>query len=290
MHRLTLALAFLVLLPPFVRSQTADEKRATVAFLQSLQTDGGGFAAAPKTDKPTLRNTSSAARALKYFGGEPLRPKAAAEFVAGCFDKTVGGFADVPGGKPDVATTAVGLMAVAELKMPPAAYVDPGVEYLAANARGFEEIRIAAAGLEAAGKRPARADAWLEEIAKLRNADGSYGKGPGLARATGGGVPAVLRLGGKVDRRDNVVKVLQAGQRSDGGFGKEESETSDLETCYRVTRAFVMLEEKPDAAKLRAFVARCRNADGGYGVAPGQPSNVSGTYFAAYILHHLPPE
>jgi hypothetical protein len=38
---------------------------------------------------------------------------------------------------------------------------------------------------------------------------------------------------------------------------------------------------------VRSFVAKCRNADGGYGVAPGQPSNISGTYFAAIILHWL---
>ncbi|MGO9416384.1 MAG: prenyltransferase/squalene oxidase repeat-containing protein [Syntrophobacteraceae bacterium] len=47
------------------------------------------------------------------------------------------------------------------------------------------------------------------------------------------------------------------------------------------------MKEKPDAAKLRAFVAKCRNADGGYGVMPGQKSTGSGTYFAAIILHWL---
>jgi hypothetical protein len=49
-----------------------------------------------------------------------------------------------------------------------------------------------------------------------------------------------------------------------------------------------MLHQKPEnATACRAFVARCRNADGGYGVAPGQPSSVSGTYFASIILHWL---
>ena len=56
----------------------------------------------------------------------------------------------------------------------------------------------------------------------------------------------------------------------------------------RVMRAFHMLKEKPaDVAAFRAFVAKCRNADGGYGVAPGQPSNAGGTYFASIILHWL---
>jgi len=36
-------------------------------------------------------------------------------------------------------------------------------------------------------------------------------------------------------------------------------------------------------APLRKFIAQCQNKDGGYGVAPGKPSSVSGTYFAAII-------
>jgi prenyltransferase beta subunit len=85
-----------------------------------------------------------------------------------------------------------------------------------------------------------------------------------------------------------VVKTLKAGQRKDGGFGKADAAGSDLETCYRVMRCFVMLKEKPaDVAGLRKFVARCRNADGGYGIAPGQPSGAGPTYFASIVLHWL---
>ena len=99
---------------------------------------------------------------------------------------------------------------------------------------------------------------------------------------------AVLRLEGQVEHKDAVLKTLKAGQRADGGFGKEEAKGSDLETSYRIMRAFHMLKEKPaDVAAFRAFVAKCRNADGGYGVAPGQPPNAGGTYFAAIILHWL---
>ena len=51
--------------------------------------------------------------------------------------------------------------------------------------------------------------------------------------------------------------------------------------------AFVMLKKKPDIELCRAFVAHCRNLDGGYGLAPAQRSNISATYFAAIILHWL---
>ncbi len=288
-HTLFSVLVLSVLASPAV-AQSADEKQATVAFLRGLQTESGAFVPAPKSDKAGLRSTSSAVRALKYFGGEVPNAEGTADYVSRCFDKSTGGFADTPGGKPDVTTTAVGLMAVVEVKLPTANFADAATKYLADNARGFEDIRITAAGLEAVEKRPAQADGWLEEIAKLRNADGTFGKGTAMARATGGSIVAVIRLGGKLEQRENVVKALKAGQRVDGGFGKEEGDGSDLETSYRVARAFVMLKEKPDLPKLRGFIGRCRNADGGYGVAPGQPSTVSGTYFASYILHYLTAE
>ena len=53
-------------------------------------------------------------------------------------------------------------------------------------------------------------------------------------------------------------------------------------------RCFVMLKARPDRVEdVRAFVAKCRNDDGGYGIAPGQPSSVSSTYFASIITHWL---
>ncbi len=49
-----------------------------------------------------------------------------------------------------------------------------------------------------------------------------------------------------------------------------------------------MLKEKPKApGKLQEFIAKCRNEDGGYGVTPGSPSNLSATYYAGIIQHWL---
>ena len=127
-------------------------------------------------------------------------------------------------------------------------------------------------------------DKQMLEIAEQTTA----GKGDGAARETGSVVVALLRLGGKVENQDAVLKALRAGQRSDGGFGKEGAKESDLESSYRILRCFHMLKSKPEAPdKLRAFVATCRNRDGGYGAAPGQPSTVAGTYFASIVLHWL---
>jgi prenyltransferase beta subunit len=294
MKRLALAVLCLAVCVPCLRAQSAEDSRATVAWLQALQAEDGGFlpsAANPASNrltKSSLRSTSSALRALKYFRGEARDLKAAAGFVEKCFDKDAGGFGDRPGGKPDVATTAIGMMAVVEAKLSTEPYTDAVLKYLGDNARSFEDIRIAAAGLEALGKKGPRADAWLKEVAKLRHEDGTYGRGDGTARDTGGATVIVLRLGGEVPHRDNVIKAIRAGQRDDGGWGRAGEKASELESSYRVMRCFHMLREKPaDVDKLRAFIGRCRNKDGGYGVAPGQESSVGGTYFAAIILHWL---
>jgi prenyltransferase beta subunit len=292
MKHLGLVLLCLCVVAVPVRGQTADQNEATVDYLRKLQAPDGGFwpsvTAMTQGDNPgSLRATTSALRALKYFGGQPRDKQACAQFVRQCQEKDTGGFADHPGGPPDAITTAIGLMAVVELKMSIAEFRDAAVKYMGEKAKDFEEIRLAAAGVEAVHQQPAQVEDWLRDIAKLRHGDGTYGKGKGAARATGSAVVAVLRLGGKVEHRDQVVKALKAGQRSDGGFGKEDATTSDLESSYRVVRAFVMLKEKPNAKRCLAFVARCRNDDGGYGVAPGKPSSVSATYFAAIITHWL---
>ena len=288
MKRLPLAALLLLLLLPAVRAQTASDKQATIAYLQKLQNADGGFSPSRGPPGSDLRATVSAVRALKYFGGEPRDRDGCVRYVENAFDPAGGGFRGTqPQGNADVVTTAVGLMGVAALNLPADKYAGPAVRFLDEHAKMFEEVRMAAAGLEAVGKRSPRAEDWLRQVAEMLNPDGTYGRGDGTARATGSAVVTVLRLGGKVEHQDKVLKALRDGQRKDGGFGKEDAAGSDLETTYRVMRCFHMLKELPDAEACRGFVAKCRNADGGYGVAPGQPSSVSGTYFAGSVLHWL---
>ncbi|HEY7424584.1 MAG TPA: prenyltransferase/squalene oxidase repeat-containing protein [Gemmataceae bacterium] len=269
-------------------AQSDVQKKQTIAYLQKLQTDDGGFRASAAAKESNLPATTSAFRALKYFGGAPRDKDACIAFVWKCFDKDGGGFAARPGGKATYQPTAVGIMAVVDLKMSTEPYADAVIKYLDEHSKTFEEVRLTAASFESLGKRPPHAEAWLKQIAMMRHADGTYGEGDGVARDTGGAVCAVLRLGGTVEQRDNVLKVLNGGLRKDGGFGQVGADGSDLATSYRVMRAFHMLKTQPErAGRLRDFIARCRNDDGGYGVAPGQPSNVSGCYYAGIILHWL---
>jgi hypothetical protein len=294
MRRLSLVLfatIFFAMAPAFAGETGV--KDTIIIFLQKLQTPSGGFLAMPvkagSTAMPSLRATSSAIRTLHYLGGEVPNKAACVKFVESCYNPEVGGFADTPGGQVDLFVTAVGVMATVELKLAKDRYGPPTVKYLTEHAKSFEDIRIAAAALESLGTTSARSEEWLKVIRKMQNPDGTYGHGTGQVRATGGAVAAVLRLGGKVVEREKVIQLLKHGQRKSGGYGKEDSgDASDLETTYRVMRSLMMLKSRPDdVAALQAFIAKCRNSDGGYGVTPGQPSTVSGTYYATIIRHWL---
>ena len=277
-----------LLLVPHAFGQTAGQKKATVAYLASLQDKHGAFRADAKASSPSLRATLAAMRAIRYFGGKVPDAAGCKAFVAKCQAKG-GGFADAPGGKPDAILTAIGLMAGVEtgLFARGAEEAAASLAFMDAHARTFEQVRMMAAGREALGAGLPRGSKALEGLREGQNADGTWGKGKGQARDTGSHAAAVLRLGGKVEK-EAVAKALDAGQRGDGGFGTAGKDGSDLETAYRVVRAYRMLGRKPAKADaLRAFIARCRNKDGGYGKAPGAPSSVAGTYYAGIILHWL---
>jgi prenyltransferase beta subunit len=283
-----LPLVLLLGLVLLAAAQTADEKKPTVAYLLKLETKDGGFLPSAKAKAPSLRATSSCLRALRHFRGAPSHPEACKSFVLSCHDETTGAFADTPGGKPDVIVTAVGLMALVELKIPVEKYEKRAIAYLARNAQQFEQVRMAAAGLEAVGKASAKNKDWIDRLKLHQNADGTFGQGKGLPRETGSAVACLLRLGGKIDNKDAVVKALDAGQRDDGGFGRADASGSDFETSYRVVRTYVMLKALPKrAGDLKAFIAKCRNSDGGYGITPGAESSVGGTYFAGTLLNWL---
>ena len=278
------ALLLALVLPLSLTAQPAADKKATIQFLVGLQQPDGGFVASPgdAKAKSSLRATSAAVRSIKYLGGEVPNLDKVRAFVASCHDPESGAYADAPGGKGDVTLTAVGIMAAAELEK--ARNFGPSVAYLAKSAESFEQKRMAVAGMEAAGKFDPVIKTWFAEIREHKNPDGTYGTDEIKTRQTGSVAAMFLRAGEKLpdDERKAVLTALQAGQRPDGAFAGAKG--TDLETTYRVMRAFHLLKEKPkDVARLKEFIGKCRNADGGYGVAPGQPSTVGGTYYAAVV-------
>src|SRR5262249_7388271 len=147
--------------------------------------------------------------------------EATKKFVLSCLDEKTGGFADRPNGKPDVIVTSVGLMALVELGVPTAKYEKRAIAFMDENAKELEQVRMVAAGLEAVGKKSSdKSETWARRLLGLRNRDGTFGEGKGLARDTGSYVACLLRLGGQVKDADAVAEKLDKAQRDDGAFGK----------------------------------------------------------------------
>jgi hypothetical protein len=267
--------------------------RPAIAFLGTLQTHSGGFVDVlppkGKQPQPSLRLTRTALRSFRLLGARPADREAVIRYLKACYDPESGAFADRPGAKPDAISTAVGLMIFGELKLPVEPYVERGLKFMNDKTQGFEQIRMVASALEELNRRVPKADQWLKEVDRARNHDGSYGRaGPGLARTTALYVMARIRLGEEPESKEAVLKVLREGQREDGGFGGSTPGGSDLEACYRIVRVFAYYDaQPPHPEKLRAFIASCHNRDGSYGVQPGAPSSLHGTYYATIVRHWL---
>ncbi len=290
MHRrLAIALAALACLglagPSEAPGQTPAELTRTAAYQEAFQNPDGGFA--ERVGGPSsLGATASASRTLGYVGGSIRDVPGAIAFVKSCFDPASGGFAPTPGGKADVGTTASALMALPALKLDPAPFAEKATAFLAKEAKTFEEIRMAVAGLEAIKATPPESAHWPELVTKDRNPDGTFGSGPAKPRATGSAVVALLRMGIKPDdaQKSAILAALRDGQKPDGGWSAGDG-PSDLTTSYRIMRCFFMLKEKPDLDRLRGYLARHRQSDGGYGPTPGAPSSPGGTYTCSIMGH-----
>jgi len=260
---------------------TAEEKQATTEYVQRLHNEDEGFRAAAASGPSTLSATLTALRAIRYLGNRKL--PGVTRFLYLCTDPS-GGFVDMPGGAADVRTTAMGLMVSAESKNRLAE--DPPYlirEYFEKHAATIPDLYIATAALDAAGLKLKKAPEWIKSFEATLNPDGTYGKSP----AENAGVAiSLMRLGAPLKDPAAVGQSLKAAQRADGGFAAS-GDKSDLASTYRIVRALYMLKQKPDIERLRAFIAKCRNADGGYGVSPGQPSAVSSTYNAAVVSYWL---
>jgi len=264
--------------------QTPVEFAQTAAYAAAHQNKDGGFAA--KAGQPSsLGATNTGLKVLLHVGGSVPDVLGCVKYVKSCRDSG-GGFAPTSGGKPDVVTTAVGLMAAAELKIADKSMIEGAAGYLGKTAKSFEEVRMAIAGLEAVHGSSLDFARWHDQIEAMRNPDGTFGEGPGQAFASGGAAAAILRMGLKLDKRDAVIAAIKAGQRPEGGWSKDAG-PPDLGSTYRVMRALYMLHEKPDVDRLLGFIARCRQSDGSYASRPGGAGDMGGTYTATIAIRWL---
>ncbi len=274
---------------------TAEEKKATVAYVSSLQRDSGGFAEAKKADvSATVPATFAAVYALKYFGGEVKDKDACHKFVKSCRNDEKRQFSPTPGGEPDLQSTALASMTLLDLKRNRsgsdlttvrAAHDCFGIPEKAKTLNDFRLFgeSYQTGNLYLSGTFYAK-DNVIADLKKRANPDGSFGTGESVVGDTANAIIAIRSLGGAIDNAEAVAKLLKNEQRLDGGWGKDKS---DLETTWRVVHALALLKAQLDTAACRKFIASCRNADGGYGPQPGQGSNVHATYYAGAALHRV---
>ena len=274
---------FLVSAPivvPAVRADEAADKAATVQFVLALQDAETGAFKVTADGKPSLRACNGGVKALRTLGADVPMLEKLKTFAAACYDAEAGCFAE-PGGQPNVAINAVGILVVTELGLDKTKFAG-AMTYLKENAKSWEDVRIAAAAVEAWGVKdcPFSLEPWVKiAAAEAANA------GKDDPRFAGGRLAFELRLQLKKSADPDTILTLLGGRKADGGWSFPDKPTSDLETCYRVMRALHLAKAdiKTIPAEVAAFVKSCRKSDGGYGVTPKAPATMSGVYYAVMI-------
>ncbi len=292
----TFQLALLILLPLAASERglggevSADQK-ATIQFIEGLRDKETGAFKNTAKDKPSLRATNGAVKALKTLGQKVADIEKIQKFVLGCYNPKKYGFAE-PGGELDAITNSIGIIVACEVGIDKEK-IGRAPIYLGVTVVKFEEVRLAAAAIEAWGLKE-----WPEKIDALKSAVLNFEKGefPFEKKLTGVGVTggiavSKLRFGMDINKGDKTAlleKVLVPSQGKDGGWSKDDATVSDIESTYRVMRALKMLDAKPkDIPQLRKFIASHHNKDGGSAIKPGDPSTISGTYYSVIVSKWL---
>jgi hypothetical protein len=283
-------LFFLILLPLSASERglggevSADQK-ATIQFIESLRDKETGAFKQTAKDKPSLRATNGAVKALKALDQKVTNIETIQKFVLGCYDAKTGAFAE-PGGKPDATITSIGIIVACEVGIDKKEF-PKAMEYLLANAKTFEEVRIGAAAVEAWGRDGLK----LEGITAIAEKEFNS-KIETLSKDTpffAASIVTAKRLRAVDPATDRVAASgLVFGQHKDGGWSKIDEKASNIESTYRVMRAFKMLEAKPlDIPQLRKFLASHHNKDGGSATKSGDLSTISGTYYMVIVSKWL---
>ncbi len=280
------ALFALLLLPTLAFAQTAEETKATVAFIEGLRDKETGAYKVTADGKPSLRACNGAVKSLKALGEKVTQIEKIQKFILSCYDAKTGAFAE-PGGKPDVTITSVGIIAACEVGISQKDF-PKSMDYVLENAKAFEEVRIGAAAVEAWGAKGLKLDGIKEAFVLDYHPETFTDLRDGASRESAAVLVTSLRFGLDVSKFEPDALRLKPGQCDDGGWRKKGEKTSDIESTYRVMRAFKMLDATPkDVPQLRKFISSHRNKDGGSATKPGEPSTMSGTYYAVIISKWL---
>jgi len=282
------ALFTLLILPTLVFAENAEEKKATIAYIEGLRDKETGAYKVTADGKPSLRACNGAVKSLNALGEKVTEIEKIQKFVLNCYDEKTGAFAE-PGGKPDVTITSIGILVASEIGVAKKDF-PKAMEYVLANAKAFEEVRIAAAAVEAWGAKGLKLNSLIDVVDKAAQAPVEDPQ-DGSAREVAAVAVSSLRFEHAIPdfvRDLFLTSVLVPGQCDDGGWRKKSEKTSDIESTYRVMRAFKMLDAKPkNIPQLEKFLVSHRNKDGGYATKPGDPSSMSGVYSAVILSKWL---
>ena len=122
--------------------------------------------------------------------------------------------------------------------------VKEAIEYLGKNAKSFEEVRMAIAGLEAVPLHRPTFRAGSSRSRRCANPTAHSARGRARHTRPAGAAAAILRMGLKLENRDAIIDAIKAGQRAEGGWSKDDG-PPDLGATYRVMRALYMLARSP---------------------------------------------
>ena len=267
---------------------SAEEKKATIRFIESLRDKETGAYKVTADGKPSLRACNGAVKSLKALGEKVTEIEKIRKFVLSCYDPKTGAFAE-PDGKPDATIASIGIIVAGEVGVAKTDF-SKAMAYVLANAKTFEEVRIAAAAVEAWGAKGLKLNPLVDVVDTAAQAPVENPQ-DGSARDVAAIAVSSLRFEHPIPdfARDLfLTSVLKPGQCDDGGWRKKGEKASDIESTYRVMRAFKMLDAKPkDIPTLKKFIASHRNKDGGSATKPGEPSSMSGVYYSVIISKWL---
>ncbi len=261
---------------------TPENRKKTIEFLHSLQTESGGFAdysGGPAGLQPTL----SVIKALQFFGLSCRNPDAVLSYVKSLYDRSSGAFTDTSAGKPGVFSTALGLLILFNIRADKVfrKYAPMSLGFISSHAKVREEYFMLIGLMEECSLLPAPPSS-VAFFRSMENTEGNFGSSL-LNNAIS--ASAILRSGENLANPGAVKELLISGQHEDGGFA-EKNLGPDMWLSYCAMRTLDLLKSPPRTGPLAGWISGFLSGSGGF-ATPGNIPSANVTYQALSILNWI---
>lgn len=225
-------LPFLFLLLPLSAKNLPDAVLAAV----SSHYAAGGYKHSPADKEPTISATLMGLRTFRYLGVERENVARQREFLLGRFDEKKAAFVETGKTEPDALANAFALMLMGELRMPEDVHAVSARDYVVAEAKSFDEIYLAMAGLQAMGMHKEIPASWVKTMmdTALDEKSTAYDK----ARA----VVTCMRTGFNLPDYAMFLAPLQSALADVMADATFHENPEKLQQAYTLARALVMLD------------------------------------------------